>query len=213
MLLIIIAVQAEHAHWTDGFTDHAPHCPRAVGFERTAPAQNDEITVVLSREIDDGGAGLALSERETNVDPIRCTPDSPEPVEELLRPCRPLVLGLVDVARVPGSVGSSGPAVATCSTTSWAAAIDASWVAGPIVAALVGVPSCGSSSWFRAQSLWPRVGGTRTTGHRAARRTASATLPNTRGLASVRVCGHMTIRVACRSEAAWTILTAAAPER
>jgi hypothetical protein len=47
---------------------------------------------------------------------VGCAPDSAQPIEELLRPCGPLVLGLVDIAgetSVPGSVGRSAPAVAT----------------------------------------------------------------------------------------------------
>ena len=40
-------------------------------------------------------ASLALSEHETDVDPVGCAPDSAQPIEELVRPCRPLVLRLV----------------------------------------------------------------------------------------------------------------------
>jgi hypothetical protein len=75
-------------------------------------------------------------------------------------------------------VGHSVPGVATCSTTSSAAGIDAKSLAGPIAAALVGVPSRGTSSRRNVQHLQPLAEGTRTTRQRALRRTAAATLPN-----------------------------------
>ena len=65
---------AEHDHRRAGLADHAPHRPCAVGFERTSPAKNDEVAVVVSREVDDSRAGLALSNRKTNVDPILAPP-------------------------------------------------------------------------------------------------------------------------------------------
>lgn len=78
-------------------------------LEYTAPAKNDEITIVPLREIDDSRAGLALSERETDIDPVRCAPDGAQPIEELVRPCRPLVLRLVDIARGDQCPRLSGP--------------------------------------------------------------------------------------------------------
>jgi hypothetical protein len=56
---MLITIQAKHDHWTIRLADHLPHCARTVRFERTAPAQNDEIA--LSREIEDGRAGLPSS--------------------------------------------------------------------------------------------------------------------------------------------------------
>jgi hypothetical protein len=78
-------------------------------LEYTAPAENDEITIVPSREIDDSRASLALSEHETDVDPVGCVPDSAQPIEELLRPCGPPVLRLVDIARGDQCPRLSGP--------------------------------------------------------------------------------------------------------
>jgi hypothetical protein len=60
----------------------------------------------------------------------------------------------------PARRGGSRPGVATCSTMTFAAAIVAKSLAGPIVAALVGVPSWGASSRCNAQLWWPRAGGT-----------------------------------------------------
>ena len=73
--------------------------PRALGFERTAPAHNDEVAIVLSREVDDSQASFPLSERETHADAVRCASNGTQPIAKLLRPRWPFMLGLVDVAR------------------------------------------------------------------------------------------------------------------
>src|SRR5216684_1917587 len=97
MLLNNFAVHAEYDHWASRVTDDAFHCPRPVGFERTAPAQDNEVT--LAGKINNGRAGISLSDRKTNLEPVPCTSHCMQPVEELLRPSRPLMLRLVDIAR------------------------------------------------------------------------------------------------------------------
>ena len=111
----MVAIDAEYNHRTDRFTDHILHRVRAAILELTAPAKYDEVTVALSREIDDSQAGFALSERETDVDSVPCAPYGAQPIEELVRPCRPLVLRLVDITRRNQRPGLGGPLGAGCS--------------------------------------------------------------------------------------------------
>ena len=48
-----LRLHAEDDHRAYARADDAPHCSRAVRFKRTAPAQNDEVAIVLPREVDD----------------------------------------------------------------------------------------------------------------------------------------------------------------
>ena len=90
-------MQAEYDHRTNGIADHSTHRPRTVRFECAAPTENDKVA--LLREIDNGRASLPLRDRKTDPDSIPSTPNGTQAVKKLLRPGRPLMLGLVGVTR------------------------------------------------------------------------------------------------------------------
>ena len=93
----MIIINTKHDYGAGGIADDASHRPSAIRFQRTTPAQNDEVA--LPCKLDDSCASIPLGDRKTDIDPTRHTPDSTEPHEKFLRPRGPLMLGLVDVAR------------------------------------------------------------------------------------------------------------------
>jgi len=82
------------------------HCPGTTGFQRAAPAQNDEVA--LPREVDDGCAGLSLGHCETYLGSAPCAADRAQPRKKFLHPRWPLMLGLIDIARRDQCPGLSG---------------------------------------------------------------------------------------------------------
>jgi hypothetical protein len=105
-------INAKHDDRARGLADDPPQGQGMIWFQRAAPAQKDEVA--LPAELDDGCTGLSLGNRKTNRYLPLCTAHGAEPVKKLLRPGRPLMLGLVDIAGRNQGARFGRPFVAWC---------------------------------------------------------------------------------------------------
>jgi len=97
VLPINATIQAKHGYGTSGIANHMSHCQGTIGFQHSTPTQNDEIA--LPSKVDDSCAGLPFCDHKPELDLGLCTADRTHPIEKFLRPRRPLMVGLVELAR------------------------------------------------------------------------------------------------------------------
>jgi hypothetical protein len=93
----IILIQTEHNHWANRMTDHVSNRLRAVRFESTTPAHNNEIAMLCV--VDNDRTGIPVTDRKTECYCILCPTYGHESIEKLAFPGWPLVLGLVYISR------------------------------------------------------------------------------------------------------------------